>query len=247
MSPPLRVPLSPVAAGTTWIDGDTGHYIARVHRLGPGDRLVVFDPETAREADAEVVAVDRASVQIAIAEPREAERTARRSVTLIQATGKGDKVDAVVRDATELGATRIVPVIAERSIARPAAESARVTRWRRIAVEAARQSGRGDVPTVDAPLLLTAALALLSPHATAAAGFCMHPRATASFGPRLVALEATRAIVILVGPEGGLSDRELEAAAEAGFDAVTIGRLVLRTETVCAAALGAVAALACEA
>jgi 16S rRNA (uracil1498-N3)-methyltransferase len=158
-------------------------------------------------------------------------------VVLIQGVSKGDKLDAIVRDATELGATGIVPAIGERSVARP--DAARAARWRRIAVEAARQCGRGDAPTIAAPVSF--AEAVRAAGAGEALRLCFDPGADRSLGAALAAL-AQQAVTFAVGPEGGLTPAELGAAEAAGFTRVTLGPLVLRTETVCAAVLGALLA-----
>jgi 16S rRNA (uracil1498-N3)-methyltransferase len=170
--------------------------------------------------------------------PRAAARPAR-AVTLIQGIGKGDKLDAIVRDATELGATGVVPALCERSVARP--EAARAARWRRIAVEAARQCGRGDVPAIAAPLTFVAAVREADP---AALRICLDPAAECPLGSVLQRVGAPTAVVFAVGPEGGFSAAEIAAAEAAGFTRVVLGRWVLRTETVCAAVLGALLALA---
>lgn len=241
---PLRVPVDalPAGGGRVALSQEAGRYVARVHRLGPGDALVLFDPDAAREADAVIASVGRELVVEASAS-RAASALPPRRVTLIQATGKGDKLDAIVRDATELGAAVIVPAVGERSISRPAGESAKVARWRRIAVEAARQCGRGDAPAIEPPSPLREALARHAPGA-GALGLCLDPGADAPLGRELRDLAPTRAVVVVVGPEGGLGDAELAAAAEHGFRRVAMGSIVLRTETVCAAVLGALLALA---
>jgi 16S rRNA (uracil1498-N3)-methyltransferase len=157
-----------------------------------------------------------------------------REVTLIQGACKGDKMDGIVRDATELGVTRIIPAITARSVARP--DAARADRWRRIAVEAARQCGRGDAPIIDAPVALLDALA---PGCGVTVALCLDPTAAIALGARLQIVAAATNVTILVGPEGGLDAAELDAASQAGFTRVRLGGLVLRTETVCAAVLGA--------
>ncbi len=241
---PLRVPALGLTAagGRVALDADTSRYVARVHRLGPGDALVLFDPEAALEADARVVEAGKRDVVVEAGPAREASVRARRRVTLLQATGKGDKLDAIVRDATELGATSIVPVVAARSVSRPAAEERRSDRWRRIALEAARQCGRGDAPSVEAPAPLLDAVARFAPEA-GTLGLCLDPAAAAPIGVVLRASEDGSPVVILVGPEGGLDEGEMAAAERAGFQRVSLGPIVLRTETVCAAVLGALAAL----
>jgi 16S rRNA (uracil1498-N3)-methyltransferase len=232
---PLRVPLEDLAPGDRALGPEASAYVAQVRRLGPGDRIVLFDPDRAEEADAEIVAVGRRAVTVRVGEARPAALRPARAVTLVQGVGKGDKMDAVVRDATELGVTRVVPAICARSVALPPA--ARAARWRRIAVEAARQCGRGDAPAIEAPILFEDALRRAAEGAEAR--LCLDPGAEAGFSQGLDGVAAEAAVAFAVGPEGGLTGDELAAADRAGFVRVTLGPLVLRTETVCAAVLGA--------
>jgi len=162
-----------------------------------------------------------------------------RGVTLVQCTGKGDKVDEVVRAATALGAGSIVLATSERSVARPVASSERSARLQAIALDAARQSGRGDLPALRGPLPLLTLLAELG--ASPALKLCLEPTAEQTLGQALAG-RAGRDLVLLVGPEGGYSDGEREAARAAGFSLVRLGSLVLRTELAGTAALGAVLA-----
>ena len=238
MKAPLRVPVSAVEPGLCTLEADAAAYVARVHRLGPGDRLVVFDPERGLEADAEIAEAGKRAVTVRVGAARPAAQQARRPVTLIQGVGKGDKMDGIVRDATELGATRIVPALCARGVARP--DAARSERWRRVAIEAARQCGRGDVPAIEAPVDFTEALG----GAAEGTRLCLSldPRAALGLGAALASFGEEVAVVLAVGPEGGLTDEELAAAESAGFICVTLGPLVLRTETVCAAVMGALLA-----
>ena len=230
---PLRVPFALTEAGLFSLPAEAANYVTRVHRLEIGDAFLAFDPDRAVEADAELVEVTKRGAVARIAVIRAASVRPARRVTLIQGSCKGDKMDGIVRDATELGVTRIIPAITARSVARP--DAARADRWRRIAVEAARQCGRGDAPILDAPITLADALA---PGVDGAA-LCLDPTATTTLGARLQIVAAATNVTILVGPEGGLDDDELDASARAGFTRVRLGGLVLRTETVCAAVLGA--------
>lgn len=230
----LRVPLPLGELGLLSLPEEAASYVTRVHRLGPGDRFLAFDPEREVEAEAEIVTVGRKGATARIEATRPASRKPARRVTLLQGTCKGDKMDAIVRDATELGATRIVPVICARSIARP--DAARAERWRRIAVEAARQCGRGDVPRLEEPVALAVLLGRARDPAVSA--FCMDPRAERGLGAALASVAGETELAFLVGPEGGLSDEEIGAAAGAGYVPARLGALVLRTETVCSAVLG---------
>lgn len=232
----LRVPFPLTEAGLFPLSAEAATYVTRVHRLAIGDAFLAFDPERAVEADAELVEVTKRGAVARIAVIRAASVRPGRRVTLIQGSCKGDKMDGIVRDATELGVTRIIPAITARSVARP--DAARADRWRRIAVEAARQCGRGDAPILDAPITLADALAS-GVASFEGAALCLDPTATTTLGACLHVVAAATNVTILVGPEGGLDDDELDAAARAGFTRVRLGGLVLRTETVCAAVLGA--------
>lgn len=240
MTKPLRVPLEDLREGEIDLPLDAARYVTRVHRLIEGRKILAFDPERVVEADGEVLVASGGACRVRLGVVREALRPSRELV-LLQGTGKGDKLDAIVRDATELGVTLVAPVITMRSVSKPA--EARAERWRRIAVEAARQSGRGDAPRVLAPTTLLAALAAL-PVGAEGAGFCLDPSATEPLGPSLQrALSGPGAVSFVVGPEGGLDPQELEAAERAGYRRVSLGPRVLRTETVCAAVLGAAVVL----
>ncbi|MBI4705294.1 MAG: RsmE family RNA methyltransferase [Deltaproteobacteria bacterium] len=243
MSRPLvRVPLAGVVAGEVGLPPRASHYLAHVHRLGPGDRFVAFDPQAETEAEAEIIAVTRrgGSAHVRLGPPRPASLRPARRVTLIQALGRGSKVDAVVRDATELGATCIAPVLSARSVGGTRAD--RSGRLRRIAVEAARQCGRGDAPLIEPTAPLPEALRRHAPSAGSGLGLCLHPRAATPLGAALRELRSEGEVVLVVGPEGGLTDEELGLGASLRYRAVSLGPLVLRSETVCAAALGALLA-----
>jgi 16S rRNA (uracil1498-N3)-methyltransferase len=235
----LRVPVQKLEAGELVLDAGASRYVARVHRLRAGDQVVLFQPKEAREAEATIVEVARDAVRCRVGEVRTAKVRAERRVTLVQGAPKGDKLDAIVRDATELGATAVVVAETQRSVVRFAEKRGdRFERLRRIAAEAARQSGRGDTPSIVGPLAWSDALATESdPHA---AKLCLWERATEPAGRRLARLAPDQPLVIAAGPEGGLESAEAEAARALGYDVVSLGPFILRTETVAAAVLGAV-------
>lgn len=241
MKGPLRVPVARIQSGRTILDEDASRYVARVHRLREGDRLVLFDPDQALEADAEISSVERSSVTIIVGDVRSASVRPQRRVTLLQATCKSDKFDAIVRDATELGVSRVVPVFAERSVARP--PGGRAERWRKIAIEAARQCGRGDAPAISSPMDLVDAVPLFA-SGEGVLGFCLDPAASEPLGPALLSAGPDVELAFVVGPEGGLSGAEIDACTAAGLARVSLGPLTLRAETVCAAVLGAVSVVA---
>jgi 16S rRNA (uracil1498-N3)-methyltransferase len=231
-------------AGELRLTGPLARYLARVRRLRAGDALVAFDPATRREADVEVVWAEPDAVTVRAGELRDGSRQAARDLTWVQGLAKGDKCDAVVRDATELGVTRIIVTATRRSIVRldPRRALERQARWARIAQEAARQSGRSDVPRVDSPCGWSEALTRAC--VPGGLGFCLWERATDPLGPALQeALDLAGPLAFACGPEGGLEEREVDEARARGWMIASLGRLALRTETVAAAVLGAVRVL----
>jgi 16S rRNA (uracil1498-N3)-methyltransferase len=201
----------------------------------------LFDPEAGVEADARIVAIGR-TLHCAVGELRSAARVAARGLTLLQAVGKGDKPEQVIRAATALGVEHLVFVESRRAVVRMGdrAESRRA-RWNTIAVEAARQSGRGDVPRISGPLGLEAAFATLNDARTRRV--YLSPRGVLGLAETLAGFCHGEPLAVLIGPEGGLDDDEETSCEEHGFVPVTLGRFILRTEIATVAALGAIAAL----
>lgn len=234
----LRVPARGLHAGEFVGSGALFHYVARVHRLVAGDVVTLFDPEQRLEADADVVLVSRDSEQVhfAVAALEPGRVQAERPVRVVQGLPKGDKLDAIVRDATELGASELWLCASERAIATaadPARLAKKLARLERIAEEAARQAGRSDVPTLVAPRSLSECLAADA----AAQKLLLTPSASEPAGPHL--RDGADSVSFYVGPEGGFSDAEVVLARAHGVVPVQIGRFVLRTETVVASVLGA--------
>jgi len=227
----LRVPVRALSEGTRTLDEDTARYVIAVHRRQVGDELWLFDGAAQQEADAKIVSAS--PLQVEIGPLRPASKVAPRDITWIHALPKGDKSDAIVQDATELGATAIQFVHSARSVVKLDEERAasRVARWEKIATEAARQCGRGDVPAI---LPVTSWEEALSK--AWGAKFCLYEDSELRIGA--AAFSADR-LVFAVGPEGGLDPSEVEIARAQGFAIVNLGELILRTETVCAAVLGA--------
>jgi 16S rRNA (uracil1498-N3)-methyltransferase len=239
----VRVPMAGVAAGEQVLPKETSRYLCRVLRLGRGDAIVVFDAATRLEADATIEAASADAARVRVSTPRPAPVVATADLVLVYALAKGDKIDAVVRDATELGATRLVLAQTERSVVKAQADRAasKKDRWKRIAEQAARQCGRADPPAIDDVHAWPDALERAS---SCAARFCLDPRAATPLGdPLAKAATAGASIAFAIGPEGGLSADEIEIAIGKGFLPASLGPFVLRTETVAAAVLGAVRVL----
>jgi len=243
-----RAPIPDLSPGERRLEGAVAHYLSRVLRLRAGDAFIAFDPATAREAEATTVWTDQDTITVRFGPLRAGSARAARGLTWIQGLAKGDKCDAVVRDATELGATRVVVAVTRRSIVKldAARASERQARWARIASEAARQCGRSDAPLVDAPCPWGEALARAAENdaddgGAGSALFCLWELATEPLAPPLFeALARAVPIAFACGPEGGLEAREVEDARSRGWRVVSLGPFALRTETVAAAVLGAV-------
>ncbi len=236
----VRAPLAGLASGGRTLDAASAHYLARVLRLRAGDVFVAFDPAQAREADAAITSVSAEAVVVEVGELRPARDEARADVTWIHGAAKGDKVDAIVRDATELGVSRFVVAATARSVVKLDKDrsEARRARWERIAREAARQCERADAPRVEGPVAWEDAIAGVE---SSASRFVLWEKSRAPLAPPLgLALSPGSALAFAAGPEGGLTDEEARFAEERGWTLASLGPLVLRTETVAAAVLGAV-------
>jgi 16S rRNA (uracil1498-N3)-methyltransferase len=219
--------------------GPVAHYLARVLRLRARSEFIAFDPAGGTEADAVVLRAEGDAIVVRFGSTRPGRAAAPLALTWVQGFAKGDKCDAIVRDATELGATRIVMAMTRRSIVKldDARTNGRVARWARIAEEAARQCGRSEAPRVDRPMPWADALASVAEEGR----FCLWERASEPLAPGLFdALAQGVPLAFACGPEGGIEDDEAAVAKAQGWRTTSLGPLHLRTETVAAAVLGAV-------
>lgn len=237
----VRAAIADLRAGARTLSAEASTHLCRVLRLRAGDRFVAFDPDAKTEAEGVVDEASNDAARVTIGEVREARVVAKRPLVLVYALARGEKVDAVVQDATELGATHVVVAQTERSVVKidDTKRASKVERWRKIAVEAARQSGRADPPAVD--LAATWADALRSAATIADVRFLLDPAASGGLAEPLRQTLSTHAsIAFAIGPEGGFAQAEVDEAHAAGFIPVNVGPFVLRTETVAAAVLGAI-------
>ena len=236
----LRVPVSELQLGPMKLDKEASHYLTHVHRIQVGARFTAFDVESASEGLATVLAESAAHALVEIESIQKCSSLPRQRLILIQAFGKGSRVDPVVRDATVLDVSEMWVVSTARSaLSSPKDTGGRLQRWRKIAVEAARQCGRGNVPTIRGVCALAEAFGSLRQFS--GQKWLLSPEAADSLGERLSGLPTSDA-ALLVGPEGGFDDSECTLAVNAGFTEVRLGFRVLRSETAATAALGAIAA-----
>ena len=234
----VYVPDAIPAHGIFDAPADAAHHLAHVLRLAEGDLLVVFDGR-GLEYPATIERMGKSAVTLRVAEPSEVNRESPLHVILAQGISSGERMDYTVQKAVELGVAEIQPLATERSVVRLSAERAarRVAHWQGIAVASCEQSGRNVVPQVHPVASVTSWLAQVPPDALR---LTLSPDAAST----LHEIERPRgAIVLLVGPEGGLSPRERDDARAAGFNGLRLGPRVLRTETAALAAMSAMQAL----
>lgn len=232
---------APLASGAeVLLEGSAADHVGRVLRLRAGAAIVVFDGRGGEYA-AEIVSIGRPGVRIAIGPHQPVERESALEITLVQGISRGERMDLIVQKATELGACRIVPFEAERSVVRldDSTRPRRLAHWNAVAVGACEQCGRNRLPRVEEPCGLDAALARV---AGVARRVLLDPLAEVGFAKLLPAGIAS--VAVLIGPEGGLAPAERAAAFTAGFVGCRLGPRVLRTETAAIAALAALQAIA---
>jgi 16S rRNA (uracil1498-N3)-methyltransferase len=232
--PRVYVPSEQLSGPRVVLGGEPHRHLAKVLRLAAGDQGLVFDGG-GTEIEARVVAVGSRTIELELGQ-RRAVVSAPVTITLLQAVPRGERMDIIVQKATELGVARIVLVQAQRSVARPSAS--RVRRWQTIAQEAARQSGRADVPEVTGPLALPEAVAQVRDGTRLVLWEEEHGR------PLRSTLDGTAQIALLVGPEGGLAVQEVVEARTHGFVPVGLGPRILRVETAAIVAVALVQAAA---
>src|SRR5215217_7571953 len=225
----FHAPPSAFTHPTITLPTDEARHLRDVLRLKTGDEVYVFDG-LGHEFRCSVVSTRRDSAELLIeAEVEPAKPESQLQLNVCVALLKGEKFDLLVQKATELGVTTITPLItryADIHLRDASDATKRVARWQRIALEAAKQSGRAFVPEITVPVAFENALEIEG------LGVMFSERE----GERLESLPADGSITALVGSEGGWADDEIETARARGFHVVTLGGRILRAETAAIAA-----------
>jgi len=231
-----------------WLLGANAAHLGRVLRARVGQEFDIVCGDRLRRGT--VLSVSAERVEFALGEALDRPSTpttgalgtptgtAERELVLLTAIYKFDRLEWAIEKCTELGATRIVPVMARRTDAHLAAAAAkRVERWRRIAHEAAQQSRRLTTPCIDEPMTLKSAMGIQAPTRL------LLNENERSLTFREALSEASGALAFAVGPEGGWTEEELAEFDAAGWRSVTLGSTILRAETAAIAALAAARAI----
>ena len=232
----------PAAGGTAVVEGDEGFHAATVRRIRPGEVLVLSDG-AGTVADCVVIGGDKRTLTVRV-EKRRSTPPPNPPVTVVQAIPKSERSELAIELATEAGADEFVAWQASRCVARWDGERAEkgLRRWRAVARSAARQSRRAWIPDVSGPMSTEQLGNFIGKRVEAgAAALVLHESAGRPI--RDVPVAQADAIILVVGPEGGLSDTEVNTLAAAGAVPVRLGPAVLRTSTAAAVALGALGVL----
>ena len=204
--------------------GPPAHYLSRVLRLSTGQRIVLFNGD-GHDYPSEIIRVSKNKVDLSVGERVDARSESPLNITLVQALGRGERMDTSLQKCTELGVATFQPLITQRVELRlrPDKLAKRMLHWRRVVISACEQCGRATVPPVYEPLALGDWLA----ESTTAMRLVLEPGS----GTSLAAAQIESAVELLAGPEGGFTDSELGLLQSAGVEAVSLGPRILRTET----------------
>ena len=219
-----------------FIDGDDARHIIRSLRMRIGETLTVCDT-MGTDYLCEIAETEENLVRLNVLEEIENRTEPTVKVTLFQCNPKGDKLDMVVQKAVELGISEIVPVLSEHCVSRPDGKSAgkKRERMQKIADEAAKQSGRGKLPTIGEFISFKECCKRLDDFDKSILFYELGGKPIAE-----IVNEDIKSIAIVIGPEGGFSKAEVESAKENGAEIATLGPRILRTETAPLAAITAI-------
>jgi 16S rRNA (uracil1498-N3)-methyltransferase len=236
MIPRVFVPFDRIQNNSALIDGSNVNYLKNVLRLKVGDEIIVMDSKS-REFSSKIVLLDKGMIKAELIDEKHPKSESKVKITIAQSLPKNPKMDIVIQKSTELGAEKIIPVMTERSVVKISAEkeSGRIDRWRKIAKEAAEQSGRTMIPLIEGIKNLDDVLAQKDDFDGRILLWEMEKEMTLK--KFLQKNRGIKNLLVLIGPEGGFSRKEADLAKKNGFATVSIGNRILRTETASLAVL----------
>lgn len=220
----------------TQITGEDGRHISRSLRMKVGEKLTVCDT-FGTDYICEITEILDTDVSLKILETKKSDTEPNINVTLFQCIPKGDKFDTVVQKSVELGVNTIVPVLSEHCVSRPDQKSMqkKCARMQKIAIEAAKQSGRGILPKIENMINFNAFLNRIKDFDAVILFYELGGKPI-----REIITDEIKNLAIIIGPEGGFAKSEVEKAIDSGAIAATLGKRILRTETAPLAALTSV-------
>lgn len=214
------------------LDQEDSRHVAQVLRMKPGDIAVICDGKGTDYLAELESSVGECVFRVLESSPNQAEPNVH--VRLFQAMPKGDKMDFIVQKAVECGACEVIPFLSKRCISRPDKKqlAKKRERWQRIAYEAAKQCGRGVIPTVGETLEFSQLTQVISPQDTRILFY-----ECADVPLREAVAEYSGNVDIVIGSEGGFAPEEAERLVQAGFVCASLGKRILRCETAPIAAI----------
>ena len=224
---PIRKEPSPEDDGIlrgTISESDYAH-ITKVLRLGSGDRITVFDAESA-EYEGTITDISPRTIALRVHDTRLLRTESELELNLFQAILKGNRMDGIISQATQLGVSGIFPVISERTQVR---STAKADRWNKIARESTKQCGRVTPPSVSEPVDFQSSLRIRE---QSEMKIILYENEDEPLGDYMQSLKGpVNSINVYIGPEGGFSEKEITSANENGYTALGLGKRILRTET----------------
>jgi 16S rRNA (uracil1498-N3)-methyltransferase len=213
---------------TAELDSDNSHHLNKVLRFPVGQNITLFNGDGFDYTA--VVQSAKKTTNLKVISKKVNNNESKLNLTLAQGIAKGEKMDFLIQKAVELGVTRIIPMKLERCVVRLRDEKVqkKIDHWQKIANHACEQSGRSVIVDVSHPASLEELLEVTNHN-----GFVLHHRATLG----LSQVKETSKATILIGPEGGLTEKEVNDSEVAGYQSIIIGKRVLRTETASLAAI----------
>lgn len=211
------------------LDEEDSRYISSVLRMRVGEEVDVVD-STGDVIRTEVDRIEKKKTYLKPVKRCRCDSEPPVKITLYQAVSKGERMDLTIQKAVELGVSRIVPVMSERCVVNLKGDcSGKVDRWQKIALEAARQCQRGVVPVIENPMSYKAALEDSNKNRTTF--FLWEEEHSKTLRQAMADFKGSSELGIIIGPEGGFSEKEADEAKAAGTVCATVGKRILRTET----------------
>lgn len=221
-----------IQGNTVRIEGGDVNHIRNVLRMKIGEEIAVSNGEDAKEYHCQVERFDEDEVICAILSVREDSAELPSRIFLFQGLPKGDKMELIIQKAVELGVYAIIPVSTKRCVVKLDAkkEKSKISRWQQIAEAAAKQSKRGIVPQVRNVMSIQEAVRYASSMELRLFPY-EHAEGMKRTRELIESVRPGQDIAVFVGPEGGFEEKEVEMAEQEGFEAITLGKRILRTET----------------
>lgn len=216
---------------------EASQHVGVVLRMQVGEHLTLFCGDN-REFEATIEAVKKKQVIVAVGSINDINRESPLAIHLAQAISKGERMELVMQKAAELGVASIIPVITERCVVKLDNErmTKKLNQWQSIVIAACEQSGRNKIPIVHSPMTLSRFME----HVDSELRFILHPSGNKTWRDYTIGASD---ITVLIGPEGGLSEQEVQYTFKHGFQPLSLGPRILRTETAAITALSVLQAV----